>query len=101
MRMDLGTRNTLLYDFMHCMTAVSLEMSDEPKNRGISVSTPPPLTSLLSVTVGSERGLGCEGCLGNLGIHSPPSGGGARGRGWFVVVEFGFLFTNSSTYPAL
>ena len=30
MRMDLGTRNTLLYDFMHCMTAVSLEMSDEP-----------------------------------------------------------------------
>ena len=31
MRMDLGTRNTLLYDFMHCMTAVSLEMSDEPK----------------------------------------------------------------------
>ena len=28
--MDLGTRNTLLYDFMHCMTAVSLEMSDEP-----------------------------------------------------------------------
>ena len=33
MRMDLGTRNTLLYDFMHCMTAVSLEMSDEPKIR--------------------------------------------------------------------
>ena len=32
MRMDLGTRNTLLYDFMHCMTAVSLEMSDEPNN---------------------------------------------------------------------
>ena len=31
MRMDLGTRNTLLYDFMHCMTAVSLEMSDEPQ----------------------------------------------------------------------
>ena len=31
MRMDLGTRNTLLYDFMHCMTAVSLEMSDEPE----------------------------------------------------------------------
>ena len=30
MRMDLGTRNTLLYDFMHYMTAVSLEMSDEP-----------------------------------------------------------------------
>ena len=30
MRMDLGTRNTLLYDFMHCMTAVSLEVSDEP-----------------------------------------------------------------------
>jgi len=30
MPMDLGTRNTLLYDFMHCMTAVSLEMSDEP-----------------------------------------------------------------------
>ena len=30
MRMDLGTRNTLLYDFMHCMTAVSLGMSDEP-----------------------------------------------------------------------
>ena len=30
MRMDLGTRNTLLYDFMHGMTAVSLEMSDEP-----------------------------------------------------------------------
>ena len=30
MRMDLGTRNTLLYDFMHCMTVVSLEMSDEP-----------------------------------------------------------------------
>ena len=30
MRMDLGMRNTLLYDFMHCMTAVSLEMSDEP-----------------------------------------------------------------------
>ncbi len=29
--MDLGTRNTLLCDFMHCMTAVSLEMSDEPK----------------------------------------------------------------------
>lgn len=28
--MDLGTRNTLLCDFMHCMTAVSLEMSDEP-----------------------------------------------------------------------
>ncbi len=34
MRMDLGTRNTLLYDFMHCMTAVSLEMSDEPKECG-------------------------------------------------------------------
>ena len=33
MRMDLGTRNTLLYDFMHCMTAVSLEMSDEPSKR--------------------------------------------------------------------
>ena len=33
MRMDLGTRNTLLYDFMHCMTAVSLEMSDEPKKK--------------------------------------------------------------------
>ena len=32
MRMDLGTRNTLLYDFMHYMTAVSLEMSDEPKS---------------------------------------------------------------------
>ena len=32
MRMDLGTRNTLLYDSMHCMTAVSLEMSDEPYN---------------------------------------------------------------------
>ena len=31
MPMDLGTRNTLLCDFMHCMTAVSLEMSDEPK----------------------------------------------------------------------
>ena len=31
MRMDLGMRNTLLYDFMHCMTVVSLEMSDEPK----------------------------------------------------------------------
>ena len=31
MLMDLGTRNTLLYDFMHCMTAVSLEMSDEPE----------------------------------------------------------------------
>ena len=30
MPMDLGTRNTLLCDFMHCMTAVSLEMSDEP-----------------------------------------------------------------------
>ena len=30
MRMDLGMRNTLLYDFMHCMTVVSLEMSDEP-----------------------------------------------------------------------
>lgn len=30
MRMDLGMRNTLLYDFMHCMTAVSLEMSDGP-----------------------------------------------------------------------
>lgn len=30
MRMDLGMRNTLLYDSMHCMTAVSLEMSDEP-----------------------------------------------------------------------
>ena len=37
MRMDLGTRNTLLYDFMHCMTAVSLEMSDEPKIRRLSV----------------------------------------------------------------
>ena len=34
MRMDLGTRNTLLYDFMHCMTAVSLEMSDEPDING-------------------------------------------------------------------
>ena len=33
MPMDLGTRNTLLCDFMHCMTAVSLEMSDEPKKR--------------------------------------------------------------------
>ena len=31
MPMDLGTRNTLLCDFMHCMTAVSLEMSDEPE----------------------------------------------------------------------
>ena len=31
MPMDLGTRNTLLCDFMYCMTAVSLEMSDEPK----------------------------------------------------------------------
>ena len=31
MFMDLGMRNTLLYDFMHCMTAVALEMSDEPK----------------------------------------------------------------------
>ena len=31
MPMDLGTRNTLLCDFMHCMTAVSLEMSDEPQ----------------------------------------------------------------------
>ena len=40
MRMDLGTRNTLLYDFMHCMTAVSLEMSDEPKKRGIFVEKP-------------------------------------------------------------
>ena len=29
---------------------------------------------------------------GNLGIHSPPFGGGARGRGWFVVVEFGFSY---------
>ena len=29
--MDLGMRDTLLYDSMHCMTAVSLEMSDEPK----------------------------------------------------------------------
>ena len=36
MRMDLGTRNTLLYDFMHCMTAVSLEMSDEPNLNHIS-----------------------------------------------------------------
>ena len=33
MPMDLGTRNTLLCDFMHCMTAVSLEMSDEPNKR--------------------------------------------------------------------
>jgi len=32
MPMDLGTRNTLLCDFMHCMTAVSLEMLDEPNN---------------------------------------------------------------------
>ncbi len=32
MPMDLGTRNTLLYDFMHCMIAVSLEMSDKPKS---------------------------------------------------------------------
>ena len=38
MRMDLGTRNTLLYDFMHCMTAVSLEMSDEPYKIAYSVS---------------------------------------------------------------
>ena len=30
MSMDLGMRNTLLYDSMHCMTAVLLEMSDEP-----------------------------------------------------------------------
>ena len=35
--MDLGTRNTLLYDFMHCMTAVSLEMSDEPNNGSVTV----------------------------------------------------------------
>ena len=37
MRMDLGTRNTLLYDFMHCMTAVSLEMSDEPLKEHVLV----------------------------------------------------------------
>ena len=30
MPMDLGMRDTLLYDSMHCTTAVSLEMSDEP-----------------------------------------------------------------------
>ena len=30
MPMDLGMRDTLLYDYMHCTTAVSLEMSDEP-----------------------------------------------------------------------
>ena len=40
MRMDLGTRNTLLYDFMHCMTAVSLEMSDEPYKRNIRKDIP-------------------------------------------------------------
>ena len=31
MPMDLGMRDSLLYDSMHCTTAVSLEMSDEPK----------------------------------------------------------------------
>jgi len=31
MPMDLGMKETLLYDSMHCTTAVSLEMSDEPK----------------------------------------------------------------------
>ena len=31
MPMDLGMRDTLLYDSMHCTTAVSLEMSDEPQ----------------------------------------------------------------------
>ena len=30
MPMDLGMKETLLYDSMHCTTAVSLEMSDEP-----------------------------------------------------------------------
>ena len=29
--MGLEMGDTLLYDFMHCMTVVSLEMSDEPK----------------------------------------------------------------------
>lgn len=31
MRMASGMRDTLHYDSMHCMIAVSLEMSDEPK----------------------------------------------------------------------
>ena len=37
MRMDLGMRDTLLYDSMHCMTAVSLEMSDEPEIKDFSL----------------------------------------------------------------
>ena len=46
----------------------------------ISLITPLSFTSLRSVTVGSE-GVGVWGCLGYLGIYSPPSGGGVRGRG--------------------
>lgn len=30
MRMNLGMRDTLSYDCMHCMIAVSLEIFDEP-----------------------------------------------------------------------
>ena len=46
MLMDLGTRKTLLYDSMYYITAVSLEMSDEPsinvnKERGHAIKTYP------------------------------------------------------------
>ena len=39
MPMDLGMRDTLLYDSMHCTTAVSLEMSDEPKETSVALGT--------------------------------------------------------------
>ena len=54
--MDLGMRDTLLYDSMHCTTAVSLEMSDEPyiicialyRVDIIKVHSPAPTTSQIA-----------------------------------------------------
>lgn len=46
-------RDTLLYDFMHCMTAVSLEMSDEPEyslyreQQNYTILRSPPLLNIL------------------------------------------------------
>ena len=73
MRMDLGTKNTVLYDFMHCMTAVSLEMSDEPK------------LSLLHIK-GTQRG-------GEHGGESRQSHGGAEGTKSDRAVVYVLLIT--------